>query len=507
MILKREKTIHGYLEFIIQKPINEPMKKASNPATELIRFESALIKAKEKIELTKKSIDSKLESLHNVIQFHQLALDDPDLLSHVKDSILNTQLTAEAAVTLYFDQLIQLYHSKNDFFKARTIDFVDIRNRIINALKYPYYDQSCQKKSFDRPTILVYDIVYPNELTQINYDNVIGIISLRGSLHSHASIVLKSMNIPFIVGLNAVNDYQSGTYIRISLSTNEITVLSEEFHKAKMTLETAEKFEILPNISLHPALNLVDEIPEIIPKYWSSIGLFRTEMIFMDKPYLPDEIEQYLIYRNICEKTQGIRVRFRLIDVEPDKLLPAVESPLYGIELLLNHETLLSDQLRALLALSAKYPIGITVPMIETQHQIDAIKKVIDNIVANEYDDLSKKHLDYRFGIMVERKQAVTDFNQFHGIDYILIGTNDLSSDYVKIGREDDSLKTSHYINTEMINDIKQLVSESISKNIEVILCGDAANLEETISTYMSIGITSFSPSPKNNILYQKTSL
>lgn len=507
MILKKEKTVYGYLEFINQKTVNEPIKKASNPATELIRFESALKKAKTKLELTKNTIDINLESLHNVIQFHLLALEDPDLLSHVKDSILNMQLTAEAAVTLYFDQLIQMYQHKNDFFKARTIDFIDIRNRLINALKYPYLEHSCQKKSYSRPTILVYDVVYPNELTQIDFENVMGIISLRGSLHSHASIVLKSMSIPFIVGLSAINAFASGTYIKLSLTTNEITVLSEEVHKNHSISTEEEEFEIMTDVKLHPALNLIEEIPKIIPKYWSSIGLFRTEMIFMDKPYLPDEIEQYLAYQEICERAKGIRVHFRLIDVEPDKLLPAIETTQYGIELLLNHDTLLTDQLRALIALSAKYKIGITVPMIENQTQIEAIKKSTNEIIMNEYDELSRGLLDFRFGIMVERKQAVSSFKQLHGFDYILIGSNDLSSDYVKIKRDDDSLKTSHYLNLDMIKDIKNLVIEAKTKHIDVILCGDAANLEETISTYINIGITAFSPSPKNSILYQKNSL
>lgn len=502
--MAENKSIQGYLEFVIHPTVSEPIKKATNPETELTRFHNALENAKKKIALTKKSIHADLESLQNVIHFHELALGDPDLISRVTEYILMAQLTAEAAVTMYFNQLIEMYQTKNDFFKARTIDFIDIRNRIVNALKYPYIDTISEKKNYFRPTILVYDIVYPNELTQIDFTNIVGVISLRGSLHSHVSIVLKSLNIPFIVGLDSINQYQAGQYVRITPENSLIELTNED--TSTLITKTDHQTDVIlsDKIYFHPALNLAQEIPINIPSYWSSIGLFRTEFIFMDKPYLPDEIEQYLIYQNICEKAKGLRVNFRLIDVEPDKLLPSVESKLFGIDLLLHHESLLKDQLRALLSVSAKYPIGIIVPMIENQEQIDEILRTIKIIIQEEH---SIHSLNYRFGIMVERKSTVNHFDKLHGFDFILIGTNDLAADYSKLSRDNLLLKSHHYINNELLSDVSALIKTAKLNLKDIILCGDAANYKDTIQVYQSMGVQSFAPSPKNYILYQKNDL
>lgn len=502
MKLAGSKSIQGYLEFVIHPAVNEPFKKTSNPETELTRFHNALESAKKKIVLTKKSIDANLESLQNVIHFHELAMDDPDLIARVKDYILNAKLTAEAAVMMYFNQLIDMYQTKNDFFRARTVDFIDIRNRIVNALKYPFVDSLTDKQIFSRPTILVYDIVYPNELTQIDFANIVGVISLRGSLHSHVSIVLKSLNIPFLVGLNSIKQYHSGQYVRITMENALIELTNESCDDLLSNTDLDEESNLIDNVFLHPALNLVQEIPSEIPAYWSSVGLFRTEFIFMDKPYLPDEIEQYLIYQDICEKAKGIRVNFRLIDVEPDKLLPSVESALFGIDLLLKHESLLKDQLRALLEISVKYPIGIIVPMIENQEQINHILHTIRFIINEEHYNQS---LNYRFGIMVERRTAVENFEMLDGFDFILIGTNDLTADYSKLSRDNLLLKSHHYLNSELLSDINELIRKTKLKKTDIILCGDAANDQDSIEVYRLMGIQSFAPSPKNYFLYQKT--
>lgn len=57
------------------------------------------------------------------------------------------------------------------------------------------------------------------------------------------------------------------------------------------------------------------------------IGLFRTEMLYMDRDSAPDEQEQFEAYQQVLLSAQGKPVIFRTMDIGGDKQIPYLNIP------------------------------------------------------------------------------------------------------------------------------------------------------------------------------------
>lgn len=497
-----EKLISGYLYFVEPVVQNNTSIKHKNHMSESQAFENALKAVKADIDKTKLSLDASLHVLWDILQFYTLALDDEVMVNNILEYIHKLHLTAESAVNLYFDQYLDSLVSKDAYFKSRSHDFIDLKNRILSALSVQNSTVILSNYAFKEPTILVFETLYPYELSRIDFKHIIGVISTHGSLHSHVAIILSSLNIPYLILPSIKESFHNHDLIQVNLATSALSK-THQIQSEVFTDENSIEIEasLLEDIHLHPAINLISEIPEVIPTFWSSIGLYRTEFFFMDKNYLPDEIEQYLHYRSICQKALGTRVRFRLLDVELDKPLRVLDNRYFGIDLLLNNRPLLITQLRALLSVSKDYPIGITVPMIESNEQIQTILEVMNDLISQ--DEFQSEKLNYQFGIMIERKDALKHFDSLSGFDYILIGTNDLSAEYSHYLRSSQTLNQAQYLNKELQEDIVQLIKKTNEKNLLTILCGDGANMLPIMVEYYRQGVLHFAPSPKNISIYR----
>ena len=102
------------------------------------------------------------------------------------------------------------------------------------------------------------------------------------------------------------------------------------------------------------------------------IGLYRTELPFLARNVLPEEDEQYRIYRKMVEGTGGKPVTIRTLDVGADKNipyldLPAEENPFLGwrsIRMCLERADIFKTQLRAIMRAARHGSVKILVPMI-----------------------------------------------------------------------------------------------------------------------------------------------
>ena len=87
------------------------------------------------------------------------------------------------------------------------------------------------------------------------------------------------------------------------------------------------------------------------------VGLFRSEFLFMDRPDLPSEEEQFQAYKKAVETMDGRPVIIRTLDIGGDKEVPALDlekeqNPFLGyraIRICLDRTDLFLVQLRALL--------------------------------------------------------------------------------------------------------------------------------------------------------------
>ena len=116
------------------------------------------------------------------------------------------------------------------------------------------------------------------------------------------------------------------------------------------------------------------------------VGLFRTEVLFMGRATMPDELEQEAAYRHAAEALGGRPIVVRTLDVGADKPLPYLRQPaeanpflgMRGIRLGLDQPEVLETQLRALLRVAADQPLHLMFPMVATLDELRAALAMLE---------------------------------------------------------------------------------------------------------------------------------
>ncbi len=114
------------------------------------------------------------------------------------------------------------------------------------------------------------------------------------------------------------------------------------------------------------------------------VGLYRTDIPFMDRDALPTEEEQFAAYKAVAEACGSQAVIVRTMDIGGDKELPYMNFPkkrtrssacALSVSRWIVRD--LRDQLRAILRASA-FGICIMFPMIISVEEVRALRKEIE---------------------------------------------------------------------------------------------------------------------------------
>ena len=126
---------------------------------------------------------------------HALMLDDDDYVDTIRNLIQGQDLPAERAVQLAEDQFAATFSSMDSpYMQARAADIRDISQRVIRNLS------GCRLElTMSRPGILVTDSFLPSEVMEFDRKRLLGLISWKGSLDSHTSMLMRAYHIPAIV--------------------------------------------------------------------------------------------------------------------------------------------------------------------------------------------------------------------------------------------------------------------------------------------------------------------
>ena len=133
------------------------------------------------------------EKTASIFAIHAMLLDDDDFIQPVLDMIRKQGVTAEYAVRAVGERLEQAFSDMDSpYMRARAKDFLDISRRVVrNLLGMPTVDPLK-----NRTAILVVDEVLPSELMELNPRRLLGLIARKGSVYSHAAVLLRAYRIP-----------------------------------------------------------------------------------------------------------------------------------------------------------------------------------------------------------------------------------------------------------------------------------------------------------------------
>ncbi|WGE35324.1 phosphoenolpyruvate-protein phosphotransferase PtsI [Actinobacillus genomosp. 1] len=460
------------------------------------------------------------EEKEAIFEGHLMILEDEELEEEILGYIADNLVTADVAASKVIDmQASMLAEIDDEYLKERAGDIRDIGNRLLrNILNMHIIDLG----DIQEEVILVaYDLT-PSETAQLNLDKVLGFITDIGGRTSHTSIMARSLELPAIVGTNDITArVKTGDTLILDAVNNQIHINPSDAalaeFKATQERVAAEKAELaklkdLPaetldghRIEVAGNIGTIRDVDGVLRNGGESVGLYRTEFLFMDRSELPGEDEQFEAYKEIVEAMNGKQVVLRTMDIGGDKELPYLNlpkemNPFLGwraVRIGLTRREILDTQLRAVLRASAFGKLAVMFPMIISVEEIRELKAIVAELKAQLRAEGKAFDENLQLGIMVETPSAAVNARHLaKEADFFSIGTNDLTQYTLAVDRGNEII--AHLYNPlspSVLNLIKQVIDASHAEGKWTGMCGELAGDVRATALLLGMGLDEFSMS------------
>ncbi len=339
-----------------------------------------------------------------------------------------------AAIEGAVDDLAAMFTAAGGLMAERVTDLRDVRDRIVAELSgqpEPGIPAPAE------PAVLLADDLAPADTAGLDPALVVAIATSLGGPTSHTSIISRQLGIPCVVGVEGLDDIEAGVPVLVDGATGDIVIepdaemVSERTEAARKVGEAAaswtgpgatsdgHRVEILANVQDGASARAVAEKPV------EGVGLFRTELCFLDRGTEPTVEEQADIYRPVLTALGTRKVVVRTLDAGSDKpvafaTIPDEPNPALGVRgmrLGQRDEGLLDRQLDAiaLAARDAEGPVWVMAPMVATEDEAAWFAARAQSVGLVP-------------GVMIEIPSAALHAERIlRHVDFLSIGTNDLA--------------------------------------------------------------------------------
>lgn len=490
--------------------IDERLISPQEADAEIRRFEHAVQKASEELQL--------LAETDAVFDAHCVLVRDTSIYNGVLDLIRNQLMNAEAALSAVCENYVQMFERmENEYMRERADDMRDIEKRLLYAMK------GMEEKAFDAMTekcIVVAKNLMPSDTAKLDLNLVAGIITENGGVNSHVSIMARNLGIPCLVGVGsllsemrngmmAVLDAEKGM-LYLDPDGAIITEYVKKEEEWKQVTEAMRRLSVLPSETtdghrFRICVNVgnISDIRNALRYQIDGVGLFRTEVLFMESDHLPTEEEQFQLYKEAAQLLRRKILTIRTLDIGGDKGLeyltfPEEENPFLGyraIRVCLDCQNLFKTQLRAILRASDFGHLRIMYPMMISVEELEAANDLLELCKAELREEGIGFDEEIQVGMMIETPAAVMLAEDFaKRTDFFSIGTNDLTQYLLAVDRGNQ--KVAGRYNTfhpAVLRAIAHVIKSAHDAKIPVGMCGEFAGDEKAAALLLGMGLDEFS--------------
>ncbi|MFY9288262.1 MAG: phosphoenolpyruvate-utilizing N-terminal domain-containing protein, partial [Alphaproteobacteria bacterium] len=327
--------------FIIDQsgvPVPEYEIAASKIDKELKRFQTAITKTQRQLGQLKekaKSLPAGAEDIALLLEAYKGMLSGSRLVRGVEEIIKKDRINAEAAIQRQITSIKDSFAAMDDeYLAARAADVGEVGVRVIRQLLQQHYNPF---EDVPEGSVIIAEEITPADTALMNPDFVAGFATVLGGAEGHAAIMARALGLPAASGVaGLLQGVKAGDIVIIDGREGKIIVRPEAAALKHYREEAAKKQredkklktlkDVAPittdgtQLTLQANLELPRDVDAALEAGAAGVGLLRTEFMFMNRPDLPGEDEQYDVLKKLIHKMNGKPLTIRTLDVGGEKL-------------------------------------------------------------------------------------------------------------------------------------------------------------------------------------------
>ena len=473
----------------------------ADPATEVARAEKAFSAVADELERRAAGVGGESAA---ILGATALLARDPGLWASVKGLITSGTPTAHA-VDQGVEGFCTMLEKIGGYMGERVADLRDVRDRTLSVLldlPMPGIPHP------GHPYVLVADDLAPADTATLDPTEVVALVTSGGGPTSHTAILAKSLGLPAVVRCEGSETLTDGTLVVVEGSTGEVLVDPDAAELAEVVRKRAARAAVADAskgpgrtadghaVALLVNVGTVDQARAAAAVDSEGVGLFRTEFLFLERRTAPTVQEQTADYTAVFEAFAGRRVVLRTLDAGADKPMPFVtlfEEPnpalgVRGLRTARHSPEILADQLTAVAAAAEATGADVRVmaPMVATPAE------------AADFAALARSHGLRTVGVMVEiPAAALRARGVLAGVDFVSLGTNDLTQYVMAADREAGELaELLDPWQPGLLDLVASTGAAGTALGKPVGVCGEAASDPLLSLVLVGLGVTSLSMAP-----------